>query len=121
MPAVPGAHLILVHADLALASFETRFNAGARLDHARQFRGRRRLQIAHRGGAGHPQHIALTALAQVVAKPRMAPQFIVTRDPAVRHQLTPRVEHLHALLLSRLITDFWWHVACLTSLLVSGP
>ena len=71
--------------------------------------------------AHHPEHIALTALAQVVAKPRMATQFIVTRDPAVRHLLTPRVEHLHALLLSPLITDFWWHVACLASLLVSGP
>src|SRR5437867_11935919 len=45
MPAVPGAHLILVHADLALASFETRFNAGARLDHARQFRQRRLFQL----------------------------------------------------------------------------
>src|SRR5712691_1831559 len=84
-------------------------------------RGQRSLQIAYRGGAGHPQHIALTALAQVVAKPRMATQFIVTRYPAVRHLLTPRVEHLQALLLSRLITDFWWHVASPASLLVSGP
>src|SRR2546428_12378435 len=28
--------------------------------------------------AHHPQHIALAPLAQVVAKPRVAPQFIVT-------------------------------------------
>src|SRR5438445_13400524 len=40
MPAVPRAHLVLVHAYLSLASFETRLNAGARLDDARQFRKR---------------------------------------------------------------------------------
>ena len=51
----------------------------------------------------------------------MASQFIVTRDPAVRHLLTPRVEHLHALLVARVRTDCWWHVACLASWLVSGP
>src|SRR6266403_4453972 len=32
-----GAHLIRVHADLAFASLKARFNAGARLDHPRQF------------------------------------------------------------------------------------
>src|SRR5262245_45546252 len=68
-----------------------------------------------------PQHIALTALAQVVAKPRVATQFIVTRDPAVRHLLTPHVEHLQALLWSRLIPYCWWHVACLASVLVLCP
>src|SRR4029453_10766479 len=36
MPTVPGAHLVLIHADFALPSFETRFNAGARFDHPRQ-------------------------------------------------------------------------------------
>src|SRR5882672_9491276 len=40
MPALPRAHLVLVHAYLSLASFETRLNAGARLDDARQFRKR---------------------------------------------------------------------------------
>src|SRR4029434_8003285 len=39
--------------------------------------------------AHHPQHIAFTPLAQRVAKPRVAPQFIVTRHPAVRHLRTP--------------------------------
>jgi hypothetical protein len=32
MPALPGAHLVLIHADFALASFKARFNAGARLE-----------------------------------------------------------------------------------------
>src|SRR5207237_6923613 len=40
-----GAHLIRVHADLAFASFTTRFNAGARLDDPRQFRQRRLLKL----------------------------------------------------------------------------
>src|SRR5712691_2869037 len=40
MPAVPGTHLILVHAHFTLASLETRLNAGARLDDPRQFRKR---------------------------------------------------------------------------------
>src|SRR5215475_2077708 len=40
MPAVPGTHLILVHAHFTLASLETRLNADARLDDPRQFRKR---------------------------------------------------------------------------------
>src|SRR5262249_21358735 len=40
MPAFPGAHLVLIHAHFALAPFEARFNAGARLDDPRQFRQR---------------------------------------------------------------------------------
>src|SRR5262249_48950500 len=44
--------------------------------------GQRGLQIAHRGGAGPPQPIALTARAPVVTQPRVAPQCIVTRAPA---------------------------------------
>src|SRR5438128_6656434 len=44
MPPLPGADLILVHADLAFASFEARFNAGARLDDPRQFPKRRLLE-----------------------------------------------------------------------------
>src|SRR6266571_5353671 len=39
-----GAHLVLVHAHLALAPFEARFHAGARLDHARRFPTRRLLE-----------------------------------------------------------------------------
>src|SRR3989440_6729423 len=44
MPTLPGADLILVHADLAFASFEARFNAGARLDDPCQFPKRRFLE-----------------------------------------------------------------------------
>src|SRR5215510_13720884 len=46
MPAVPRAHLVLVHAYLSLAAFETRLNAGARLDHARELRQRRLCQLS---------------------------------------------------------------------------
>src|SRR5215510_12338633 len=64
MPAVPGPHLILVHAHFTLAPFETCFNAGARLDDARQFPKRRLLEC-------HPTSIArreviLIAVAGVV-------------------------------------------------------
>src|SRR5215475_6149973 len=34
MPPLPSAYLIFIHADLAFASFEAGFNAGARLDHS---------------------------------------------------------------------------------------
>src|SRR5215510_1410959 len=37
MPTVPGTHLILIHARLALASLEARLDASARLDDPRQF------------------------------------------------------------------------------------
>src|SRR5262249_42838615 len=67
------------------------------------------------------QHIALTALAQRVAKPRVAAQFIITGDPAVRHLFPPRVEHLQALLLPCVIPHLWPDVACLASLRIAGP
>src|SRR5919202_180058 len=44
MPTVPGAHLVLIHADFALPSFKTRFNAGARFDHPCQLVQRRLLK-----------------------------------------------------------------------------
>src|SRR5437868_5975461 len=44
MPPLPGAYLILIHADLTFASFEACFNAGARLDHPPQFPKRRLLE-----------------------------------------------------------------------------
>src|SRR5713101_4500615 len=40
-----GAHLVRVHARFTFASFEARFNAGARFDHACQFRQQRFLQL----------------------------------------------------------------------------
>src|SRR5215471_7711566 len=51
MPAVPCAHLVLVHAYLAFAAFETRLNAGTRFDDARQFLNRGLLEC-------HPPSIA---------------------------------------------------------------
>src|SRR5918993_5061151 len=51
MPALPGTNLILVHSHLALASFEARLNASARLDHSCQFPKRRFMEC-------HPTSIA---------------------------------------------------------------
>src|SRR5215467_15431984 len=235
MPAMPRAHLILVHTHFALAAFETRLNAGARLDHPREFPKRRllechpasiarrevimiavvgvvigsilrgawlqraivrqrttgdhqplcgsgafalhprlhpacdhldghwpllsvshracppgvrieqltpnrhrlpgglwttttslirrwqRFQVANGGIAGHAQHIPLAALTQRLAKPRVAPQLIITRHPAVWDVHAPRVEHLQTLLVARVVTHFWRHMACLTPLLIAGP
>src|SRR6266516_4257822 len=84
-------------------------------------RGQRRLQVAHRGGAGPPQHIPLAPLAQLPAKPRVAAQRIVTRHPAVRNVLTPLVKPLQALLVSRVIPHLLWHRARLASWRVSCP
>src|SRR4029450_13868336 len=61
------------------------------------------LQVAHRGGTGDPQDIAFASLPQCLTKPRVAAELIVTRHPAVRHLLAPRVEHLQALLVPRMI------------------
>src|SRR5437667_8957244 len=44
MPTLPGAHLILVHSDLALTPFEAGFKARARLDDPCQFPKRRLLE-----------------------------------------------------------------------------
>ena len=71
--------------------------------------------------AGHPQHIALTALAQVLAKPCVATQFIITGDPAVWHLIPPPIEHLQALLLPRLVANLGRYVAFLASLLIACP
>src|SRR5262244_3511839 len=235
MPALPRAHLILVHAYLSLASFETRLNAGARLDDARQFRKRgllegcrspmcrrevvmiavagvvvagiargaslhraivrqwttgdhqpfcgagafalqarlhpacdhldgyrplltvsyrqsapgsrierlaprrhrlpgwlwttttalirgwQRFEVTHRGGAGHAQHIALAALTQCLAKPRVAAELIITGDPTVWDVRTPRVEHLQTLLLTCSVTNLRRHMACVAPLFVTCP
>src|SRR5947209_18830261 len=51
-----GAHLVLVHAHLALAPFEARFNAGARLDHPRQLFQSRLLE-RHLGPTGRREII----------------------------------------------------------------
>src|SRR5262249_61209216 len=51
----------------------------------------------------------------------MAPQLIVTGDPAVRHLSTPQVEHLQTLLLACLIPPLQRHMAGLASLFIPGP
>src|SRR2546425_6858325 len=71
--------------------------------------------------AHHPQHIAFAALAQLLAKPGVAPQFIVTGDPAVRHLLPPRVEHLQALLVARVIPHLRRDMALRTPLRIPCP
>jgi len=51
----------------------------------------------------------------------MATEFIITDHPAVRDLLAPQVEHLQALLLSRVIVHVLRDMTCLTPLLVPGP
>jgi hypothetical protein len=71
--------------------------------------------------AGHPEHIALTALAQVVAALRVAAQLIVTRDLTMRDVFTPQVEHLHTLVGSRVVLHLLRPMAGVASLLIPGP
>jgi hypothetical protein len=70
---------------------------------------------------GTPQDIPLTPLAERVAKLRVAPQFIIAGDPAIRHLFPPHVEHLQALFLPCLIAYLQRHMACLASWLVACP
>src|SRR5215471_2475899 len=83
--------------------------------------GQRGLQIAYRGGAGHAQHIPLATLAQFATKLRVATHLVITGDPAVRHLMPPRVEHLHTQLLAGLVPHLRWHAACLASWLIPCP
>jgi hypothetical protein len=59
MPALPGPHLVLVHARFTLAPFEARFNAGTRLDDPRQFRQRRLCQLPR----GHARRTEVVMIA----------------------------------------------------------
>src|SRR5215471_13068892 len=79
------------------------------------------LQVTDGRGAGHPQYIAFAPLTQLLAKPCVAPQLIVPCYPDVRHLRPPQVEHLQALLVTRVIRHGLGHVACLASVLVSYP
>jgi hypothetical protein len=83
--------------------------------------GWRRLEGAHRGVAGDPEHIALAPLSQLLTKPRVAAQFIVAGYPAVGDLISPLVEHLQALLLARLIPYLRWHMTFLASPHVPCP
>src|SRR5947208_15447782 len=60
----PSAHLILIPADLAFASFEACFNAGARLDHPPQF-PKRRLLERHLAPIGR-REVVMIAVAGVL-------------------------------------------------------
>jgi hypothetical protein len=84
-------------------------------------RGQWRLQIADHGGTGHAQHIALAPCSQLVAKLRMATEFIIPCHPAVGHLITPYLKHLQALLVACLIAHVLGHVACLASLRIPCP
>src|SRR5262249_40767646 len=84
-------------------------------------RRRQSFQVAHCRGAGHPEHITLSTLTQRLAQPRVAPQLIITGDPAMWHLLTPLVKHLQTLLLARVVTHLWRDVAGVAPWLVVCP
>src|SRR5216683_6111186 len=88
------------------------------------FTAQRRLEVhdvAHGRGAGHPQHIPLAPLPQFPAKPCVATQLIIAGHPAMGHLITPRLDHLQALIVSRVIPHRLGHMALLASWLVSCP
>src|SRR5262249_60918197 len=73
------------------------------------------------GSAGHPQHIAFTPLAQLLTKPRVATELIITGDPTMWDVRAPCVEHLQALFLAGLVTHLWRGGACVAPLLGAWP
>src|SRR6266852_5518019 len=64
MPALPGTHLVFVHAHLAFASFEARFNARASLDYPCQF-PKRRLRERYRTPSSR-REVVMVAVALVL-------------------------------------------------------
>src|SRR6266513_1876130 len=64
MPALPGPHLVLIHAHLAFASFEAGFNASTSLDHPCQF-PKRRLRERYRTPSGR-REVVMVAVALVL-------------------------------------------------------
>src|SRR5215467_15081852 len=64
MPALPGPHLVFVHAHFAFASFEACFNASASLDHPCQF-PQRRLRERSRAPSGR-REVVMVAVALVL-------------------------------------------------------
>jgi hypothetical protein len=79
------------------------------------------LEVAHCRGAGHPKHIPLTPLPQLLTKPPVATQLIIACHPAMGDLITPRVEHLHTLLVSRVIPHRLGDMAFLASLFIPSP
>src|SRR6266849_1081569 len=84
MPALPGAHLVLIHPDLALAPFETRFNAQAGFDHPHQFRQRRRLELDFR----HTRRREVIAIAVPAVLLRGIRRGLSLQDAVVRKETT---------------------------------
>src|SRR5215831_12382126 len=74
MPPLPRAHLILIHADLAFASFEAGFNAGARLDHSPQFPQRRLLE-RHLVPLGRCEVVMIAVAGALIVGTRRGPGF----------------------------------------------
>src|SRR5919198_5577974 len=64
MPALPGPHLVFVHAHLAFAALEAGFNASASLDHPCQF-PQRRLRERSRTPSGR-REVVMVAVALVL-------------------------------------------------------
>src|SRR5881296_3795258 len=84
MPAVPGAHLILIHSCLTFTSFEAGLNAGASLDDPCQFPKRRLLEL--RLGPTRRCEIILVAVAGVLI--RGIPRGAGLQRPVVRKGTT---------------------------------
>src|SRR6266851_6477490 len=79
-----GAHLVLIHPDLALAPFETRFNAQAGCDHPRQFCQRRRLELDFR----HTRRREVIAIAVPAVLFRGIRRGLSLQDAVVRERTT---------------------------------
>src|SRR4029450_9418309 len=94
MPALPGPHLVFVHAYLAFAAFEAGFNASARLDHSCEF-PKRRLPKRSRTPSGR-REVVMVAVALVLlgSIPRGTglPCPVVREEPTGDHQPLPRSE-----------------------------
>src|SRR2546427_7675764 len=84
MPALPGAHLVLVHPHFTLASFETRFNTGARFDDPRQVPKRRLLEL----GLGHTRRCEVIPIAVPAVVLRGLRRGFPLQDALVREQAT---------------------------------
>src|SRR4029434_8882762 len=88
MPALPGPHLVCVHAHLAFASFEARFNTSARLDHPCQLLQRRLLKRSRTPSGRREVVMVAVALVLLGGIPRGMglPCPIVREGPPGDHQ-----------------------------------
>src|SRR2546427_10158287 len=84
MPALPGAHLVLVHTCLTFASFEARLNAVASCDDPRQFLKRRLLEL----GLGHTRRREVIPVAVLAVVLRGIRRGFPLQDALVPEQAT---------------------------------